>query len=113
MKSWKINHGQTAKERLETGFNVLQTVLVYRSRTGSAGLGWGIERAIVDRELDELEEDLRVNPPVREQPDGLRPSRLSIEPLPLPSLRPYLKNRLKPLVQPHDPATDNPDWTNA
>jgi len=107
-----MNHGQTVKERLETGYHVLQTVLVYRSRIGSSGLGWGIERAIVDRELEELEEDLRANPPVREQPEDRRPSRLMVEPLPLPSLHPYLKNRLKPLMQPRDPATGHRDWTN-
>ena len=107
-----MNHGETAKERLETGYHVLQTVLVYRSRTGSPGLGWGIERAIVDRELDDLEADIQANPPVLERSEGRRPSRLSIDPFPLPSLRPYLKNRLKPLMQPSDPAADDPDWTN-
>jgi len=101
------------KDRLETGYHVLQTVLLYRSRTGSPGLGWGIERAIVDRELDELESDLLASPPVVERSIGGFPEKLPLDPMPLPSLRPYMKNHLRPLMQPRDPNAADSGWPNA
>ncbi len=104
---------QTIKDRLETGYHVLQTVLLYRARTGSPGLGWGIERAIVDRELDELESELRTNPPVVDGSNRGLPERLPLDPLPLPSLRPYMKNYLRPLMQPRDPDAGDSGWRNA
>jgi len=108
-----MDNGQPVKERLQTGFDLLRTVLIYRARTGSPGLGWGIERAVVDRELDDLEADLAANPPMMERPGQCRPSDLINDPLPLPSLRPYLKNKLKPRIQSRDSAVDDSDWTNA
>lgn len=59
---------QAIKERLESGSRILENILLRRILMGSSGLGLGIERAIVNRELRELEEDLKLNPPVL--PDG-------------------------------------------
>lgn len=53
----------TTRERLEVGFQIIQTILRKRRETGSPSLGWAIERAIVHRELNELEQDLLLNPP--------------------------------------------------
>jgi hypothetical protein len=62
---------QTTKGRLESGFRTLETVLLCRLLIDSPDLGSGIERAIIDRELRELEWDLRLSPPF--QPgEGLR-----------------------------------------
>ena len=46
---------QTTKKRLEGGFQILQAIRRRRDETGSPMLGWAIERAIVDKELRELE----------------------------------------------------------
>jgi hypothetical protein len=53
---------QAARERLRSNALLLQSILLYRRLEKSPGFGWGIERAIVDRELSELEEDIRLNP---------------------------------------------------
>jgi hypothetical protein len=54
--------GHATKERLDSGFRLLRTILMRRQMTGAAGYGWAIERTVVDRELRELEEDFRSHP---------------------------------------------------
>lgn len=49
---------QTIRERLETGFQILETIRMRRLETGSPKLGWAVEKAIIDRELQDLERDL-------------------------------------------------------
>ena len=66
----------TAKERLESGCRILENILLRRILTGSPGLGSGIERAIVNRELRELEEDLRRNTAVGTDARVQMPQRL-------------------------------------
>jgi hypothetical protein len=62
---------QTTKGRLESGFQILDMILLRRRLEDCPTLGLDMERAIIDRELRELEEDLRFNPPF--QPgEGLR-----------------------------------------
>jgi hypothetical protein len=53
---------ESSKARLERGFHILQRILLRRALEGSTMIGWGVERAIVDRELQELEDDLRQHP---------------------------------------------------
>jgi len=53
-----------SKERLKIGFGILELVRERRLSSGDAGLGMGIECQILERELRELEEDLRRHPPV-------------------------------------------------
>lgn len=50
---------ESTKARLERGFHILQRILLRRAMEGSATIGWGVERAIIDRELRELEEQCR------------------------------------------------------
>ena len=50
------------RERLERGFAILQMIQRRRIQEGSPKLGWAIERAIVDRELRELEGDSSCGP---------------------------------------------------
>lgn len=54
---------ESVKDRLERGLHILDRILLRRALEGSPTLGWGIERAIVDRELRELEEECLQNPP--------------------------------------------------
>lgn len=58
MISEKIFEAPSTKERLETGFALLQSILEQRLAAGDSGFAWGIERCIVDCELDQLETDL-------------------------------------------------------
>jgi hypothetical protein len=53
---------ESSKARLERGFQLLQRILLRRVLEGSPTIGWGVEKAIVDRELQDLEEDLRQHP---------------------------------------------------
>ncbi len=62
MISQRRKETQARRERLQSNALLLQSILLYRRMKKSPGVGWGIERAIVDRELRELEEDLRLNP---------------------------------------------------
>jgi len=54
----------TSKERLEIGFDILESVRQRRLRSGDPGVGWAIECRILKRELRDLEEDLQRDPPV-------------------------------------------------
>ncbi len=54
---------ESVKSRLERGLQVLDRILLRRALEGVPTLGWGIEKAIVDRELRELEEEYIQNPP--------------------------------------------------
>ena len=64
MISEKTSEAPSTKERLETGFALLQFILEQRLDTEDPGFAWGIERGIVTRELDELEDDLHsLRPP--------------------------------------------------
>jgi hypothetical protein len=64
MISEKTSEAPSTKERLETGFALLQFILEQRLDTEDPGFAWGIERGIVARELDELEDDLHsLRPP--------------------------------------------------
>ena len=47
-------------ERLEDGARILEAIDQKRLVEGHAYLGWAIEQAVINRELQELEEDLRV-----------------------------------------------------
>jgi hypothetical protein len=91
---------ETTKKRLESGFRVLQTVLHFRAITGSPGLGWAVERAVVDRELRELERDMRLHPPLPPFLDLGTPSDMLTDPLPLPYLRPHPGSRPKRYMLP-------------
>ena len=53
---------QSVKERLQSNALILEGILSYRRLAKSPGFGWGIERALVGRELTELEEDIKLNP---------------------------------------------------
>ncbi len=87
---------QTAKERLESGFKVLETLLLYRVLTGSPNLGWGIERSIVDRELQDLEGDSWLKPTHPARSSATPHKSVHSNPSPLPFLPPALRKRLKP-----------------
>ena len=50
------------KQRLEIGADLLTAIERNRARTADAGLGAGIERSIVNRELRELERDILADP---------------------------------------------------
>jgi hypothetical protein len=50
------------RERLERGFAILEMIQRRRIQEGSPKLGWAIERAVVDRELRELEGDSLCGP---------------------------------------------------
>jgi hypothetical protein len=54
---------ETTAARLQTGYLLLRTIQILRAENNMPGYGWAVERAIVNRELSELEEDLRLNPP--------------------------------------------------
>ena len=62
MSQIKTEESSTTRERLESGCRMLEQILRRRLLDNSPGVGWAIERAIVDRELRDLEEDLRLNP---------------------------------------------------
>jgi hypothetical protein len=47
-------------ERLEDGVRILEAIDQRRLIEGHAYLGWAIEQAVINRELQELEEDLHV-----------------------------------------------------
>jgi hypothetical protein len=55
----------TIRKRLEREFGILETILLRRFIEDSPGLGSGIEKVIVDRELRELEQDYMADPPFR------------------------------------------------
>jgi hypothetical protein len=50
------------RNRLETGFRILEVIRRRRILTNSPGLGWAIEQSIIGRELDELEREWQANP---------------------------------------------------
>jgi hypothetical protein len=59
-----VNIENAVKARLERGFEVLRLIEQRRVRRSSPRLGAAIEWTIIQRELDELEADLRLFPPV-------------------------------------------------
>lgn len=59
-----VTRDQKLKARLESGSRLLQIIELKRRARGCPKLGWAIEQRIIDRELRELEEDFRQNPPV-------------------------------------------------
>jgi hypothetical protein len=59
-----VNTEQAVKSRLERGAEMLESIRRRRIRRSSPSLGAAIERAIIQRELDELEADLVMDPPV-------------------------------------------------
>ena len=54
----------SVKTRLERGVEVLESIQRRRIRKGSPSLGMAIEYAVIQRELDDLEADLLLHPPV-------------------------------------------------
>ncbi|MDX2150851.1 MAG: hypothetical protein SFV54_08960 [Bryobacteraceae bacterium] len=58
-----MNKREALKVRLERGVETLLQLEQRRVRRNSKSLGMSIERAIIQRELDELEADLVANPP--------------------------------------------------
>jgi hypothetical protein len=58
MTRGRTDEAQSAKERLESAFALLQIILERRLATEDPGFAWGIERGIIGRELRELEADL-------------------------------------------------------
>lgn len=50
------------RNRLETGFRILEVIRRRRILTNSPGLGWAIEQSIIGRELEELEREWKANP---------------------------------------------------
>ena len=50
------------KERLAICANLLDEIDQHRARTSDQGRGTGIERRIIDRELQEVEEDIYNDP---------------------------------------------------
>lgn len=54
----------TSKERLEIGFNILELVRQRRLSSGDPGVGSAIECWVLERELRDLEGDLRHDPPL-------------------------------------------------
>jgi hypothetical protein len=50
------------RNRLETGFRILEVIRKRRILTNSPGLGWAIEQSIIGRELEELEREWKANP---------------------------------------------------
>ncbi|MBX5495517.1 MAG: hypothetical protein IRZ15_09300 [Bryobacteraceae bacterium] len=61
---------QSARARLEQGFQILEAIRRRRLRKKSPELGASIERFIIQRELDELEADWKVHPPLSIGPDS-------------------------------------------
>lgn len=59
-----VNTENAVKARLERGFEMLRSIEQRRIRRGSPALGAAIEWTIIQRELDELEADLLLFPPV-------------------------------------------------
>ena len=53
---------ETTAARLQTGYLLLRSIQILRAENSLPGYGWAVERAIVNRELSELEEDLRRDP---------------------------------------------------
>lgn len=58
---------QELKERLESGFRILEAI-DRRRAAGYPGAGWAIERRIVERELRDLEREWRAHPHTRLRP---------------------------------------------
>jgi hypothetical protein len=54
----------TSKERLEIGFNILELIRRRRLRSGDPGVGLAVECRVLERELRDLEKDLRHDPPL-------------------------------------------------
>ncbi len=52
------------RNRLETGFRILEVIRRRRILTNSPGLGWAIEQSIIGRELEELEREWKANPAI-------------------------------------------------
>ncbi len=59
-----VNTEKSVKARLERGFEMLESIERRRSRRGNPAIGAAIENSIIQRELDELEADLLLFPPV-------------------------------------------------
>jgi hypothetical protein len=57
----------TTKERLERGYRVMAVIGRRRAETGDPRLGAGIERFILNRELNELTEEILMDPGAMEQ----------------------------------------------
>jgi hypothetical protein len=58
-----MKYSDDIHRRLETGARILEIISRRRMETGCRRLGWAIERALVDWELEELEDDLLQDPP--------------------------------------------------
>jgi len=68
----QAKHVLTSKERLEIGFNILELVRQRRLSSGDPGVGWAIECRVLERELRDLEEDLRQDPLLRPEREHRR-----------------------------------------
>lgn len=70
-----MSNAEKIRQRLESGFHILATIRRRRLETGSPELGSAVERAIIDLELRELDQQLSSDPafhacePVRFPPD--------------------------------------------
>lgn len=62
-RSRKARDRRPIRKRLEEGARILQTIDQRRLAEGHPLLGSAIERAIIDRELEELSQNLRVRTP--------------------------------------------------
>lgn len=63
-----------SKERLEIGFNILELVRQRRLSSGDPGVGSAVECRVLERELRDLEKDLRHDPPLLSEQDRQKAS---------------------------------------
>jgi hypothetical protein len=60
----------TSKERLERVFRILEVIQQRRLESSEEWVGAGLEWQLLERELRELEEDVRCDPPVLPEQAG-------------------------------------------